>query len=117
MLASRHRNVLQLVKKSICLSCSVAAIEHQDQKHLGKERVDLSLHSQVKASLLREVRAGIKAGQEPGGRNSYRGHGRVMLTDFLSKACSACFIIAPKTIIPEMAMSTLSWAIPQQLLI
>lgn len=49
MLASGHRNVLQLVKKSMCLMASVAVIEHRVQKHLGKERVYVSLHSQVTA--------------------------------------------------------------------
>jgi hypothetical protein len=43
---------------------------------------------------LREVRGWwrqTKAGQEPGGRSWCRGHGEVLLTGLLLRACSVCY--------------------------
>lgn len=36
---------------------------------------------------------GKNLGQEPGGRNGSRRHGRMLLIGFLSIACSACFVL------------------------
>jgi hypothetical protein len=37
-----------------------------------------------------------------GNRSWYRGHGGILLTGLLLLACSACFLIEPKTTSPEM---------------
>lgn len=52
----------------------------------------------------RGVRIATQAGQEPGGRNAEVMGGHCLLVCFL--ASSACFLTAPKTISPEVALST-----------
>jgi hypothetical protein len=66
---------------------------------------------------LEKVRMGTQAGQEPGGRSWCRGHGGVLLTGLLYMACSACFLIEPKTTSPVMTPPTMGWALPHPSLI
>lgn len=48
--------------------------------------------------LVKEIRAGTQAEQEPRGRGWCRGHGEVELTTgLLPMACSICFLIEPRT--------------------
>jgi hypothetical protein len=55
-----------------------------------------------------------KSGQElkqgrnlEAGADAGRGHGRMLLTDLLPMACSACFLIEPRTTNPGMAPPTM----------
>lgn len=54
------------------------------------------LHFLVNSPSLKEVRTGTQ--KEPGGRNWSRGHGGTLLTGLLPMACSAQFLIHPRTI-------------------
>ena len=58
---------------------------------------------------MEEVRAETQAGLEPGGRSWCSGHGEELLTDLLPMACSACFLIEPRTTSPGMAPPTRGW--------
>jgi hypothetical protein len=69
------------------------------------------------SSSLKEVRTGTQSGQESRSRSWCRGDGGVLLTDLLSMACSACFLIESKTISPGVASSPMSRVPPQQSLI
>jgi hypothetical protein len=55
----------------------------------------------------KEVRTGTHIGLEPGGRSWCRGHGGVLLTGLLPLACSACFLIEPRTTSLGMAPPTM----------
>jgi hypothetical protein len=68
-------------------------------------------------SSLKEVGTGTHTGQEPGGRSWCRSHGGMLLTGLLIMACSACFLIEPRTTSPRMASPTMGWALPNQSLI
>lgn len=63
--------------------------KHHDQRKLGEERICSILLFQV------TVRHWGKAGQKPGRGSWRRDHGGVLLMDFLSLVCSACFLTAP----------------------
>jgi hypothetical protein len=67
--------------------------------------------------ITKEVRTGTHTGQELGGRSWCRGHGRVLLTGLLPLACSACFLIEPRTTSPGLAPPTMGWALPSWSLI
>jgi hypothetical protein len=75
------------------------------KKQVEEERVYLA-HTSKSLFIIREVRIGIQTGQEPGGRSSCRGHGGVLLTGLLLMACSACFLIEPRTTNPRVALLT-----------
>lgn len=53
-----------------------------------------------------------KSNQEAGGSNRHRDHGGVLLTSLLSLACSASFVIAPRTTSPGVAPPTMFWDLP-----
>ena len=48
----------------------------------------------------------------PGSRSWCRGHGGILFTGLPPLACSACFLIKPKTTSPRMAPTTMGWALP-----
>jgi hypothetical protein len=51
-------------------------------------------------------------------RSRYRGHGGLLLTGLLPIACSACFLIEPKTTSPEMVLpvrSPLPWSLIEKM--
>ena len=56
-------------------------------------------------------------GQKSRGRSWCRGHGEVLLTDFLDITYSVCYLIEFRTISPGMAPPTMNWTLPCQLLI
>jgi len=47
-----------------------------------------------------------------GSRSWCRGHGGMLLTGLLPLACSACFLIEPRTTSPGMAPLTMGWVLP-----
>lgn len=53
-----------------------------------------------------------KSEQEPGGRSQGRVHGRVLPTDLLFIACSACSLLEPRRAIPEVPLPTMSGPTP-----
>jgi len=55
---------------------------------------------------LREAKAGIKREQEPTGGNWYKGHGRMLLSDFLPMTCFVCFLIDPRITSPGIESPT-----------
>jgi hypothetical protein len=55
--------------------------------------------------------------QELEGRRWCRGHGGILLNGLFLMACSACFLIEPRTTCPGMAPPTMGWALPHQSLI
>ena len=65
---------------------------------------------------LEEIRMGTQARLEPGIRRWYRGYGRVLLIGLLPLACSACFLIESRSTSPEMALLSMGWDLPYQLL-
>ena len=65
----------------------------------------------------KEVMTGTQAGQEPELRNRWRGHGGLLLTGLLIKACSICFLRESRTTSPGMAPPTMHWALPHKSLI
>lgn len=88
-------------RHSILARVSIAVIRHYCQQKLGEERVYFA--SQL-ISAITEGNQGKNSGQEPGGRNWSRGHGRVLLlTNLLFITFSACFLVEPKTTNPELA--------------
>lgn len=70
--------------------------KHHDQKQVGEERVFIStvLHGR------KEGRTGRIQN-----RSWYRGHEAVLLTDFLHMACSAHFLIEPRTTSPSFILT------------
>lgn len=88
----------------------VACDKHHDQKQRGKKGLISTYSSQ---STVNEFEAGTKAGtwrqelkQESGGRNLCRDRNGMLLTDLLIVACSAFFLILPKTTFPVVATPT-----------
>jgi hypothetical protein len=69
------------------------------------------------SSLLKAVRAGTQAGQEPGGKSWCRGQRGMLLTELLLMALSACFLIEPRITSPGIVPPTMGWALPHQSLI
>jgi hypothetical protein len=63
-------------------------------------------------SSLKEVRTGTQAGQDTGTDAEAMGGGAVFLTGLLPLACSACFLIEPRTTSPEMATPTMEQLSP-----
>ena len=59
-------------------------------------------------------KSGQELRQDPGGRSRCRGHGGVLLTGLLSRACSACFLRAHRTQSPAVALTSVSQAFPHQ---
>jgi hypothetical protein len=57
------------------------------------------------------------SGQEPGSRAWYKGHGSVLFTLLIMIACSACFLIVPRTISLGMAPPIMNLALLHQSLI
>jgi hypothetical protein len=58
-------------------------------------------------SSLKEVRTGTHTGHKLGGRSWCRGQGEMLLIGLLLLACSACFLIEPRTTSPEMVPPTM----------
>jgi hypothetical protein len=86
--------------------------KHHEPEKLGEERkglLELHFHS--------TVHHWRKSGRDPGGRSWCRGHGGMLLTGLLIMACSPCFLIEPRANSPGMALPTMGWALPNQLLI
>ena len=75
-----------------------AMVKHHDQSNLGRKGLfhHIAHHPE-------------KTEQDPGGRSWCRGHGGVLLIGLLPMACSACFVIEPRTTSPGMAPPTVVW--------
>lgn len=98
-------------KHNTRLMVSIAVIkQHWKQLEWGKSRQKLKQGRDLDTGTWR---------QEPGGRNCYRGHGGVLPTSLLLRACSACFLTWVRTTSPGVATPT--WAgtppTPRQLLV
>jgi hypothetical protein len=83
------------------------------RKQVGKERerVDL-IYTSTLLFITKESQDRNSSRAEPGGRSSCRGHKGVLLTGLLPMACSACFLIEPKTTDPRMVPPVTGWALP-----
>jgi hypothetical protein len=85
------------------LGVSIAVIKHHDNKQLGVERVNFILHlrsySIAEGSLGRSLEAGADA---------------EATEERCSLACSACFLLAPRTASLGMAPPTMGQALPHQ---
>lgn len=94
----------------LCLRVSITVIKHQDQKQLDKERLYFSLQlSGHTHSSAEEKQCKLKADiwlQELEPRPWRSG-----LTDMLTVACSACFLIMPRTTSQGVEPPTVSWAV------
>ena len=88
---------------------SVAVMKHHEQSNLGRKGF-LWLALPQHCSSSKEVKTGTQVGQEPGGRSSCRGNEGVLLTGLFPVAYSACVLIAPRPISPEMTPPTVGWA-------
>lgn len=62
-------------------------------------------------SSLKQVRAGVQAGRDPGGRNQFTVLGGVLLAGFLLMVFSAYFVIEPSTTILGLLPATMCWAL------
>lgn len=60
-------------------------------------------------SSLQDVKAGTQTGKKRGGRSLGRGHRGALLTGLLLVACSVFFLIAPRTMSPEVVLPTMGW--------
>lgn len=97
----------------VLVRVSIAMMKHHDQKQIGEEMVYLAYTSTPQF---------ITKGSQS--RNSHREGTwsqellqkpwRVLLTDLLPMACSACFLMEPRITSPGMAPTTMSWALPHQ---
>jgi hypothetical protein len=76
------------------------------KKQVGEERV-YSVYTSMLLFITKEVRTGTHTGQEPGGTNGGRSHGGMLLIGLLPLACSACFLIEPKTTSPGVEPPTM----------
>jgi hypothetical protein len=76
------------------------------RRKLGRKGL-IQLTLPHRCSSPKEGRTGTHTGQELEGRSWCRGHGGVLLTGLLPLACSACFLIEPRTISP-------GWHHPQE---
>jgi hypothetical protein len=106
---SKCRCTLALVRVSI------SAQKIMTKKQVGEER----FYSSYTSTLLYITKGSQDwnhTGQEPGGRRWCRGHGGMFLTDLFPLACSACFLIEPRTS-PGMAPPTMVWALSPRSLI
>lgn len=65
--------------------------------------------SQLEAPLIREVKDRNSIREGTGSQSWYRDCGRVLLTGLYLMAGSFCFLIVPRTTIPEIALLTRSW--------
>jgi len=82
----------------------IAVFKHLNQSGFGRKGL-ISPYSSTAQPITGEVR------QEPGDRNSCRGHWGVLLTDLLFLACSACLLIATQDQQPTGGTTgtTVSW--------
>jgi hypothetical protein len=77
------------------------------KKQVGEERV-YSTYTSTLLFITKESQD--RNSHRAGSRSWYKGHGWVLLTDFLPLACSTCFLIEPKTTNQEWYHS--QWAAP-----
>ena len=63
-----------------------------------------------------EVGIETQMGQETGNRSLCRDQVGVLLTSLIDRACSACFLIEPRTTNPGIALPTM-WSFPSNHLI
>lgn len=68
-----------------------------------REKEFISLKRPIHSLLLESVMVETHAGQEPGARSWWRGHGGRLLTLVIPGACSACFLIDTSTTSPARA--------------
>ena len=87
-------------------------LQHHNQKQIEDEGfIWLTLpHGSLS---LKEVRMGNQTGLEPRGRN----HIVKAMEGCCLLACSACFLLEPRTTSPVVAPLTMCWALPHQSLI
>ena len=90
---------------------AIGIIKHHDQSNLGRKDL-FQLILPGNNTSLREVREGTQVGQEPGGRSWWWGHERVLLIGLLPIACSAWFLIDPRSTWTGMAPPTMGWVLP-----
>lgn len=88
----------------ILVRVSNAAKKHHAQKHLGKERVSLTLHIQTHC-ILREAKAGIQSGNLGAGADEETMEGCCLLT------CSSC--LAQPAFLKKPGLSAQEWHHPQ----
>lgn len=101
---------------SVLVKISIAAKKHRDQSKLWRKGF-LCLTLPYHSSSWREVRAGVQTRQELESRSWCRGHEWVLLTDLLFIACSAYFLMEPRTTTLRMVPLTITWALPSQSLV
>lgn len=85
------------------------------QKQPGKDRIYLALQTLLRFII--ELRQSRNPKQEPGSWHWKRNHGVVLINGFLSKVCSAYFLIQPRTTYPGAAPPTINGALPHQSLL
>jgi len=103
------------INLTVFVMASITVMKRHDQKQLGEESFSLPLSQHI--YLQRESGQELKEIKEPGGGSWCRGHGGALLTDLLPMACSACFLIQPRTTSPGMAPPTMGGALSYQSLI
>jgi hypothetical protein len=70
----------------------------------------ITVHHQKSGQELKQG-SNLKAGADA------EGYGEVLLPGLLIMACSACFLIKFRSTSPRMALLTMDWALPYQLLV
>jgi hypothetical protein len=82
-------------------------IKHHDQSNLASKGFHIIVHHQrISGQELKQSR-NLEAGADAEAMEGW-----VLLTDLLLMACSACFLIEPRTTSPVMVPPTVGWALP-----
>jgi hypothetical protein len=96
----------------INLLLTIAVIKHHDQSKMGGKAHTATALVITEGSRDRNLKR-----QESEGRSWCRGHGGVLLAGLLPMACSACFLIEPRTISLGVAPPMMGWVFSCQSLI
>ena len=87
-------------------------IKHQDQNQPGEKEIYF-VYIFVSQTIMKGAQK-RNSRREPRGSSWSRSNGRMMIINLLTVACSAGFLIAPRTISPGVALLTVSWAFSYQ---
>ena len=95
----------------VLVRVTIAVMSHHDQKQCGEERVYFA-HTSIEQFIIKTLRTGTQAGQEPGGRSWCRGQGGALLMRLppWPAQTASCRIQNHK--LGEPQRTTKGWALP-----
>jgi hypothetical protein len=93
----------------VLVRVSIPAQNIKTKKQVGEERV----YSAYTSTLVFIIKGSQDwNSSRSGSRRWCRGYGGMLLTGLLPLACSACFLVEPKTTSPGIAPPIMAWALP-----